>query len=131
VSVFKALFGGGTKAIGDAAEAAALSHLLRQGLRLECRNYRVARGPNSRGGEIDLILRDRDGTLVFVEVRQRRDASGGGALASVGAAKQRSIVFAARHYLSRWREPPPCRFDVVAIDGAELDWIRGAFDARP
>jgi putative endonuclease len=131
VSVFKALFGGGTKAIGDAAEAAALAHLLRQGLRLECRNYRVARGPNSRGGEIDLILRDRDGTLVFVEVRQRRDASGGGASASVSAAKRRSIVFAARHYLSRWREPPPCRFDVVAIDGAELDWIRGAFDATP
>jgi putative endonuclease len=131
VSVFKALFGGGTKAIGDAAEDAALAHLLRQGLRLECRNYRVARGPNSRGGEIDLILRDRDGTLVFVEVRQRRDASGGGALASVGAAKQRRIVFTAQTYLSRWREPPPCRFDVVAIAGADLDWIRGAFDATP
>jgi putative endonuclease len=131
VSVFKALFGGGTKAVGDAAEAAALAHLLRHGLRLECRNYRVARGPNSRGGEIDLILRDRDGTLVFVEVRQRRDASAGGALASVGAAKQRRIVFAARHYLSRWSEPPPCRFDVVAIVGSDLQWLRSAFAATP
>ena len=35
------------------------------------RNYRVARGPRARGGEIDLILRERDGTLVFVEVRAR------------------------------------------------------------
>lgn len=36
------------------------------------RNYRVAAGPRRHGGEVDLIVRDRDGTLVFVEVRMRR-----------------------------------------------------------
>jgi putative endonuclease len=38
-------------------------------------------------------------------------------------------VLAARHYLARLPQWPPCRFDVVAIDGASLQWIRGAFDA--
>ena len=118
-----------TKAIGDAGEALALTHLQRAGLVLVERNYRVARGPRARGGEVDLILRERDGTLVFVEVRTRSDGGHGGAAASVGSVKQRRIVLAARHYLMRLAAPPPCRFDVVAIDGERVDWLRGAFDA--
>ncbi len=93
------------------------------------RHYRVARGPGARGGEIDLVMRAADGTLVFVEVRSRSSAGQGGAAASVSAAKQRSLVFAAQHYLARLATPPPCRFDVVAIDGERLEWLRGAFDA--
>jgi putative endonuclease len=114
---------------GDIAEAQALAHLQGQGLALVERNYRVARGPHARGGEVDLILRERDGTLVFVEVRARTDARHGGAAASVGAAKRASLVLAARHYLLRFAVPPPCRFDVVAIEGGALQWLRGAFDA--
>ncbi|MFT4194251.1 YraN family protein [Ottowia sp.] len=115
-----------TRMRGNAAEDAALAHLLAQGLRLVERNYRT---PGRGGGEIDLILREPDGTLVFAEVRARADVSRGGAAASVGAAKQRRIVLAARHYLLRHRSPPPCRFDVVAIDGDRIEWLRGAFDA--
>ena len=74
-------------------------------------------------------MRDRDGTLVFVEVRSRRDASFGGAAASVGPAKQRRIRRAAEHYLRRLRALPPCRFDVVAIDGDRIEWLQAAFDA--
>ena len=118
-----------TKAIGDAGEDLALAHLRRAGLELVERNYRVARGPHAHGGEVDLILRERDGTLVFAEVRARRSAAHGGAAASVGTAKQRRIVLAARHYLMRWSSPPPCRFDVVAIDGEHVQWLRGAFEA--
>ena len=118
-----------TKAIGDAAEARALAHLQAQGLKLVQRNYRVAGGPHARGAEVDLILRDRDGTLVFVEVRARASAGHGGALASVGALKQQRIVRAARHYLLRWPVLPPCRFDVVAIEGEQLHWVKAAFDA--
>jgi len=117
---------------GDAGEARALAHLLHQGLTLVQRNYRVARGPNARGGEVDLILRERDGTLVFVEVRVRRSATHGGAAASVSASKQRALVFAAQHYLNTLRSLPPCRFDVLAIDGhgesERIEWLRGAFD---
>ena len=117
------------KSVGDRAEALALEHLLRHGLALVCRNYRVARGPRARGGEIDLIFRDRDGTLVFVEVRSRASDLHGGALASVGAAKQRALVFAAQHYLARLTHTPPCRFDVVAVEASGLHWVRAAFDA--
>ena len=114
---------------GDAAEARALAHLKQHGLTLVERNYRVARGPHARASEVDLILRERDGTLVFVEVRVRADARHGGAAASVGAAKRASLVLAARHFLLRFAAPPACRFDVVAIDNGELVWLRGAFDA--
>ena len=118
-----------TKARGDEAESLALAHLQQAGLRLVQRNYRVARGPHARGGEIDLIVQDRDGTLVFVEVRARGAASRGGAAATVTASKQRSLVFAAQHFLQRLATPPPCRFDVVAIDDGHLVWLRAAFDA--
>jgi putative endonuclease len=117
------------KSAGDRAESLALEHLQRHGLALVCRNYRVARGPRARGGEIDLILRERDGTVVFVEVRSRADATFGGALASVTARKQQRLVLAARHYLAGLARLPPCRFDVVAFDGAAVQWIRGAFEA--
>lgn len=123
-----------TKAVGDAAEDAALAHLQAAGLRLVARNFRT---PGRGGGEIDLIMREPGGTLVFVEVRRRASASHGGAAASVGAVKQRRIVFAARHYLMRLPQVPPCRFDVVLVQGdanghpalPALDWIRAAFDA--
>lgn len=115
-----------TKQVGDAAEALALQHLQRAGLLLLERNYRT---PGRGGGEIDLIMRAPDGTCVFVEVRQRKTASHGGAAASVSNVKQRRIVFAARHYLMRLRSLPPCRFDVVAVDAGVIDWLQGAFDA--
>ena len=122
--------GGATRiGIGSAAEDRALQHLQRHGLVLVQRNYRVAGGPHARGAEIDLILRERDGTLVFVEVRSRGASAYGGAGGSIGVAKQRRIVFAAQHYLLRWPAPPPCRFDAVLIEGDRLQWLRGAFDA--
>jgi putative endonuclease len=53
----------------------------------------------------------------------------GGAAASVSATKQQRIIFAARHYLLRWRAPPPCRFDVVALEPDGVVWLKAAFDA--
>lgn len=117
------------KTAGDAAETQALRWLQARGLQPVARNYRVARGPSARGGEVDLIVRERDGTLVFVEVRARADARHGGAAASVSAMKQRRIVYAAQHFLMRLAAPPPCRFDVIAIEGDRVEWLKGAFDA--
>ncbi|HRL65825.1 MAG TPA: YraN family protein [Ottowia sp.] len=115
-----------TRLRGNAAEDAALAHLLAAGLQLVERNYRT---PGRGGGEIDLVMREAGGTLVFVEVRARAGTTHGGAAASVGGVKQRRIVLAARHYLMRHRSPPPCRFDVVAIDGDHIEWLKAAFDA--
>ena len=115
-----------TRLRGNAAEDAALAHLLATGLTLVERNYRT---PGRGGGEIDLVMREAGGTLVFVEVRARAGTTHGGAAASVGGVKQRRIVLAARHYLMRHRSPPACRFDVVAIDGNHIEWLKAAFDA--
>jgi putative endonuclease len=122
-----------TKVRGDAAEDAALAHLKRHGLSLVHRNFKT---PGRGGGEVDLIMREPDGTLVFVEVRQRASASRGGAGASITGVKQRRIVFAARHFLLRLGSEPPCRFDVVLLEGAldapagpRIEWLRAAFDA--
>ncbi|MFZ5485996.1 MAG: YraN family protein [Pseudomonadota bacterium] len=116
-----------TRQQGNMAEDRALAHLQAAGLRLVTRNYRT---PGRGGGEIDLVMRAPDGTLVFVEVRSRASASHGGAAASIGSAKQRRIVFAARHYLLRLPAPPPCRFDVVLLEPQGLQWLQGAFDAH-
>ena len=118
-----------TKQAGDAAETLALQHLIRQGLTLVRRNYRVARGPSARGGEVDLIMRDVDGTLVFVEVRSRAGRGHGGAAGSVTALKQRRLVYAAQHFLLALAVLPPCRFDVVAVEDGRVQWLRAAFDA--
>jgi putative endonuclease len=117
------------QATGQSAEDRAWALLQRAGLSLVARNYRVARGPNARGGEIDLICRERDGTLVFVEVRARADSRHGGAAASVSASKRASLVFTAQHFVASLPVVPPCRFDVVAIDGDDLQWLKAAFDA--
>lgn len=115
-----------TKQAGDAGEDAALAFLQDQGLRLLVRNYRT---PGRGGGEIDLIMRAPDTTLVFVEVRRRRSSTHGGAAASVGWTKQRRIVFAAQHYLTRLRSLPPCRFDVLEVTPTGVNWLQAAFDA--
>lgn len=115
-----------TKKVGDAGEEDALAYLQDKGLRLVTRNYRT---PGRGGGEIDLVMRDTDGTLVFVEVRKRASGQHGGAAASVGFAKQRRIIFAARHYLMALATEPPCRFDVVALEADGVQWLQAAFDA--
>lgn len=122
-----------TKRLGDAAESLALAYLVRAGLKRVETNYRT---PGRGGGEVDLIMQSPDGTLVFVEVRQRKSSLHGGAAGSIGAVKQKRLVLAARYYLMRFASPPPCRFDVVLVqgrlEGAEavtIEWLRGAFDA--
>jgi putative endonuclease len=115
-----------TRKRGNAAEDDALDYLQNAGLRLVTRNYRT---PGRGGGEIDLIMRERDGTVVFVEVRSRRAASHGGAAGSVGFVKQRRIVFAAQCWLARAASLPPCRFDVVSVEDGRIEWLKAAFDA--
>ncbi len=116
-----------TRQRGALAEDRALAHLQAAGLRLLERNYRT---PGRGGGEIDLILRERDATLVFVEVRSRASRAFGGAGASITSSKRRRLIFAAQHYLLRLNPPPPCRFDAVLIEGDSIQWLRAAFDAQ-
>jgi len=110
---------------GNEAEQRALDHLQGAGLKLVARNLRY------RGGEIDLLMRDRD-DLVVVEVRKRSHRGFGGAGGSVDRRKCQRIIIATQCWLA---ENPRearrgIRFDVVAIDAADqIDWIRAAFTA--
>ncbi|EJN09885.1 YraN family protein [Herbaspirillum sp. YR522] len=112
----------GRQRSGDWAEDQALAHLQQHGLALVERNFRC------RGGEIDLVMQD-GAVLVFVEVRARASASHGGALASITPAKQRRLIVAAQHFLQRQAHVPACRFDVIAIEGERLEWLRHAIEA--
>lgn len=116
-----------TGAIGARFEQLALEHMQRAGLTMVERNYR------NRFGELDLVMRD-GATLVFAEVRYRRDPRFGGSAASVGAAKQEKLRRAAQGFLQAHPRlaSSPCRFDVLAFDGdadaPAFDWQRAAFE---
>lgn len=105
--------------IGRGGEDRALAYLQRQGLELVERNFLC------KVGELDLIMRD-GAHLVFIEVRERNNPCFGGAAASISRAKQRRIVRAAQFYLLRCTPLPPCRIDIVAIDGERINWLRNA-----
>lgn len=92
----------------------------------------VAANVRFRVGEIDLIMRDGE-TWVFVEVRYRRNDRFGGAAASVTRSKQQKLLKAAALWLNGRQcsfESARCRFDVVAITGAQIDWLPDAFTAE-
>lgn len=103
-------------------EQQALAFLQQQGLLLVCQNFYC------RFGEIDLIMSDQD-TLVFIEVRYRKNQDYGGATASVTYQKQQKLIKTAKHYLSQLNSEPYCRFDVVAISEktSTPQWIQDAF----
>lgn len=91
------------------------------------RNYRL------RGGEIDLVMQAPDGTVVFVEVRQRRSDWYGGAGGSISADKQRRLRRTAAHYLATVLRDPEAeaRCDAVLVSGvgqqAHLTHLEDAF----
>ena len=115
-----------TTSIGNRMEAEAERHLIAAGLRIVERNFR------GRFGEIDLIARDGK-TLVFVEVRYRRNRQFGGAGLSVDYRKQRKLLTTANGYLQLRRLDCPCRFDVITIEQGQhsaalnIEWIQNAF----
>ena len=85
-------------------------YLRNKGLRTLARNY------SCKVGELDLVMVDADGTLVFVEVRSRADESFGPVEATVTSAKRARVARAARHFLAIHKiEDRPLRFDVVTL----------------
>lgn len=114
--------------IGSEGERAAAEFLEARGYRILERNYRT------RLGEIDLVA-EEGRTLVFIEVKVRRNDRFGGPAAAITSAKQSRIARLAQQYVvSRRLGERPCRFDVVLIRGGDpktrrLELLTGAFDA--
>lgn len=110
---------------GAQEENLALAYLEARDMQLVTRNFRC------RGGELDLVMRERE-TLVIVEVRKRGNPNFAGAAESVDGRKQARIILAAQNFLAGHAEfaRSPVRFDVVAMDGANrIEWLKAAFDA--
>ncbi|WP_233520519.1 YraN family protein [Flocculibacter collagenilyticus] len=118
------LFSASTKHKGDYYESLALNHLKKHGYRLIEANY------NTRFGEIDLIVKNDD-SLVFVEVRYRKNDHHGSAAESVTPSKQKKIIKTAQHFLTQFNlTDTACRFDVIAFSGDNsqpLQWHQNAF----
>lgn len=107
---------------GKQAEDRALDYLEQQGLVLITRNFRC------KFGEIDLIMQ-HEAIVAFIEVKYRHDQTFGGALFSMTQRQQQRISRAASYYLMRYAPDRQARFDVIAQDGAELQWLPNAFTA--
>ena len=109
------------RARGRWGEDIAASHYRRLGYTILDRNWR------SSTGELDLVV-ERDGIIVFSEVKARRDDRYGPAAAAVGPVKQRRIRLLALEWLdAHRRRRDGIRFDVVAITGVRVHLIESAF----
>lgn len=122
---------------GESAEQDACNFLVKNKLKLITRNYRC------KFGEIDLIMQDKQ-SLVFVEVRYRKNSQFGSGAESITANKQRKLIKTASHYLQQNPKTAQyaARFDVISMSSGgnsngqtnpenetKIDWIKDAFQA--
>lgn len=109
---------------GSAAEVTARKHLENLGFKTVVTNL------TSRFGEIDIVMNKKN-TLVFVEVRYRKNPGFGTAAQSVTIHKQRKLINAARYFLQKNPEyrKYDSRFDVITIESRKniLQWYPCAF----
>lgn len=109
---------------GKVAEQLACDYLTENGLKFIDKNF------HSRYGEIDLIMQHQN-TLVFIEVRYRKNLNYGGAKESITPSKQQKIQKTALFYMQQKGREYNARFDVIAMTGENLnlkiEWIKNAF----
>ena len=113
------------KTLGKTAEEHAAKYLSKQGFKI------IERNVSFSFGELDLVARENN-ELVFVEVKYRKSPNFALPLEAVNRAKQKKIIYAAKAYLQRHKDPlPACRFDVVSLSGdiknPDIEHIRDAF----
>lgn len=98
--------------LGRRGERLAEKYLRKNGYRILYRNYRP-----KRGGEVDLVCRDRaENELVFVEVKTRTRADFGRPADAVSREKEELIARGARSWLKLLDNPDVVfRFDIVEV----------------
>lgn len=108
--------------IGTEEEKLAAEYLRKQGMQIVEANFR------SRQGEIDLVGQ-HEGYLVFVEVKYRSASEKGYALEAVDYRKQLRICRVADYYryVHGLGDGTGVRYDVVGIQGSEIQWVQNAF----
>jgi putative endonuclease len=98
------------QALGKWGERRCEKFLRKKGLKTLTRNF------TCKAGEIDLIMVDKDRSIVFVEVKTRTDEEFAPTESVITAPKMEKMTKAARYFLSAHRiENRPYRFDVVTV----------------
>lgn len=120
--------GDGRAELGRWGEDLAAQHLVAAGAQVLARNWRC------HAGELDIVALEPDGTLVFCEVKTRRDTGYGEPAEAVGARKARRLRELACRWLAQDRPPGrhELRFDVVSVvrpraGPPRVVHLRGAF----
>jgi len=118
--------------LGEKGEEIARKFLKKKGYKLLAENYKTPMG------EIDIIAKDGK-EIVFIEVKTRESLQFGQPFEAVNYIKRKRITKAALSYLKRFKELPPCRFDVLSISYLQdashkdnkphIDLIRDAFES--
>jgi putative endonuclease len=106
---------------GARAEQLAAGVMRRDGYSIVEQRFRFHRH------DIDLVAR-KGSVVVFVEVKSRAGSRYGTAAESVTARKQKELVRAAGAWLQKFGVPGDvCRFDVITVEGAQVNWLQSAF----
>ena len=117
---------GNKRKIGFKYEKYAKEYLEYKGLKyLESNFY-------SRFGEIDLIFfEEKTRTLIFIEVKYRRNNNYGEAVEFVTKSKMKKIYLTSEYYIDKIKWKENVRYDIVGISGYvnnfNINWIKNAF----
>lgn len=111
-----------TRNKGNNGEAIAAAYLESRKCVILARNYYI------RGGEVDIIFRDAD-TIVFCEVKLRRQSRFGTGAEAVDCTKQKRICKAALDWASSNKNvDEKYRFDIIEVDNGKINHIKDAFE---
>ena len=98
------------KLLGQWGEKRCEKFLKNKGLKTLARNF------SCKTGEIDLIMVDTDGSIVFVEVRTQAGEDFGPPESTITSAKTARLQRTARYFLATHNiEDRPFRFDVLTM----------------
>jgi putative endonuclease len=105
---------------GKEGELIASNYLKNKGYNIIQNNF------TSKFGEIDIIA-EKDGTIIFIEVKLRQGKSYEGATGAVHYNKIKKLIKTAKYWIALKNEEVSCRFDVIAIENNEVEHIQNAF----
>jgi putative endonuclease len=100
---------GDSRKLGRWGERRSCRYLKGKGYRLITQNFRC------NSGEVDIVMADGD-SLVFVEVKTRRNENTASAQSAVNSNKRQRLTRAANRFVRQYKiTNKPLRFDVMAV----------------
>ena len=107
--------------IGKKYEQEAVKYLKQKNYKIIEQNFKLL-----PIGEIDIIAKDKK-TIVFIEVKYRKNKNFGLPCEFVTKSKQEKIIKTALCYLKQNKLKTDIRFDIISICGNDIEYIKNAF----